>query len=200
MSDAYSGYYQFKKKKKESDPNLALCHSHARRYFWDIKNEYPVVEEILLIWENLFKLEYLARDFDELKVIRNTRSRPIIESIYKWINDHMEYARGESHLLTAMNYCLNHQKELTKFLDIPEIPLTNNEAERTIRQSVLGRKNFYGSRSIDGADVAAIMYTLIESCKKVELDPRGYLLATLRNACAGDPTETPFEMAKRQRQ
>lgn len=56
--------------------------------------------------------------------------------------------------------------------------------ERTIRQAVMGRKNFYGSRSIDGADVAAIMYTIIESCKKVELDPRDYLSITLKSAAA----------------
>jgi transposase len=65
---------------------------------------------------------------------------------------------------------------------------------------VLGRKNFYGSRSIDGADLAAIIYTLIESCKKVELDPREYLLTTIKLAAAGLGTETPYEMAKRQRQ
>ncbi len=64
------------------------------------------------------------------------------------------------------------ERRCTLFLEIPEVPLTNNEAERTIRQAVMGRKNFYGSRSIDGADVAAVIYTIIESCKKVELDPR----------------------------
>ncbi len=64
----------------------------------------------------------------------------------------------------------------------------------------MGRKNFHGSRSIDGADVSAIMYTIIESCKKVELDPRDYLSITLKNAAAGKSTETPFEMASRLRQ
>jgi hypothetical protein len=38
----------------------------------------------------------------------------------------------------------------------------------------MGRKNFYGSRSINGADVAATLYTIIESCKRVELDPRSF--------------------------
>ena len=90
--------------------------------------------------------------------------------------------------------------ELTLFLEIPEVPLTNNEAERTIRQAVMGRKNFYGSRSIDGADVAAIIYTIIESCKKVEINPRQYLLQTIRLCAEGKSALTPLEFAKSLRQ
>ena len=86
------------------------------------------------------------------------------------------------------------------FLEDAFVPLTNNEAERTIRQAVMGRKNFYGSRSIDGADLAAILYTIIESCKKVEIDPRKYLLETIKLAAEEKLTETPFEYAKSHRQ
>ncbi len=197
MTDGYSGYYQFKKSQTK---NLALCHAHARRYFWDIKEIYPQVQFILALWEELFKIEYLARNFDELREIRNQRSRPIIDKMRAWLFEQWPEARAESELQKAMAYTMNHWTELTKFLVDPIIPLSNNEAERTIRQAVMGRKNFYGSRSIDGADVAAIMYTVIESCKKFELDPREYLLITLKKASAGEPTETPFEMAKRLRQ
>ena len=117
-----------------------------------------------------------------------------------WLMERLPESRSESPLREAIQYCLRHWKELTKFLDDPIIPLTNNEAERTIRQAVMGRKNFYGSRSIDGADVAAVMYTIIETCKKLELDPRDYLLVTLKRASAGEPTETPYEMALKLRQ
>jgi transposase len=197
MSDAYAGYYQFRKQQKQK---LVLCHAHARRKFWDIKETSPVSKEILDLWEELFKLEYTARNFNELREIRNEKSRKIIAQMKDWLWLKLPEARGESELKKAINYSLKHWVELTKFLDDPIIPLTNNEAERSIRQAVLGRKNFYGSRSIDGADLAAIIYTLIESCKKVELDPREYLLTTIKLAAAGLGTETPYEMAKRQRQ
>lgn len=197
MSDGYAGYYQFKKSQTQ---DLALCHAHARRNFWDIKDDNPIANEIIDMWDELFKFERLARNFDELKEIRNTRSRPLIEKMKKWLMDQFPESRPESYLRNAIQYCFNHWPELTKFLDNPIIPLSNNEAERTIRHAVMGRKNFYGSRSIDGADLTAIMYTIIESCKKVELDPRDYFLITLRTAAGGEPTETPFEMAKRQRQ
>jgi hypothetical protein len=48
----------------------------------------------------------------------------------------------------AIKYSLKRWKELTLFLKHPEVPLTNNEAERTIRHAVMGRKNFYGSSSM----------------------------------------------------
>jgi transposase len=197
MSDAYAGYYQFR---DDKDKRLALCHAHARRNFWDIKDTNPKAQEILDLWEELFKLERLARDFVELKSIRDNQSRLIILKMHQWLMTEVHQARSESQMLKAIQYCINHWKELTKFLDDPIIPLTNNEAERTIRQAVMGRKNFYGSRSIDGADLAATMYTIIESCKKVELDPREYLLKTIKNSASGLEAETPFEMAKRLRQ
>jgi hypothetical protein len=55
------------------------------------------------------------------------------------------------------------------------LPLTNNDPERALRHVVLGRKNFAGSKTINGADVAATLYTVIESCKKADLQPRSYL-------------------------
>jgi transposase len=197
MSDAYSGYYQFKKSQTQ---DLALCHAHARRNFWDIKDDNPIANEIIDLWEELFKIERVARDFDELRSLRESKSKPIIEKMKKWLDEQLLESRPESHFRKAIQYSLNHWKELTKFLENPIIPLTNNEAERTIRHAVMGRKNFYGSRSIDGADLCALMYTIIESCKKIELDPRDYFLITIKKAAAGEPTETPFEMAKRQRQ
>jgi transposase len=197
MSDAYAGYYQFK---DDKDKRLALCQAHARRNFWDIKDTNPKAQEMLDLWEELFKLEHLARDFEDLRKIRDKQSRPIIEKMKQWLFKELPEARSESAMRKAIQYYLNHWTELTKFLDDPVIPLTNNEAERTIRQAVMGRKNFYGSRSIDGADLAATIYTIIESCKKVELDPRDYLLITLRNSAQGLEPETPFAMAKRLRQ
>jgi transposase len=197
ITDGYSGYYQFK---TSLTKNLALCHAHARRYFWDIQEGNPDVKEILDLYEDLFKLEHLARNFEELKLIRNEKSRLIIDKMKKWLAEKFKESREESPLRKAIQYSQNHWNELIKFLEDPLIPLSNNEAERTIRHAVMGRKNFYGSRSIDGADVAATMYTIIETCKKFELDPREYLLATLKLASEGKPTETPLETACRLRQ
>lgn len=202
MTDGYSGYYQFRKdnKKNINQNKLGLCHAHARRYFFEIKENYPEVEYILEKYRELFKIEKLAKDFSELLKLRKTKSQIIINEMKVWLLENLIMARNETKFKSAIEYSLNHWTELTVFLEDVFIPLTNNEAERTIRQAVMGRKNFYGSRSIDGADLAAILYTLIESCKKVEIDPRKYLLDTIKLAAAEKPTQTPFEYAKLYRQ
>lgn len=202
MSDGYSGYTQFRENQKKNVNNniLALCHAHARRYFFEIKEDYPIVEEYLHLYGKLFDIEHRARDFNELSELRDKDSRKIIEEMRAWLIKIFPDSRAESKLRQAIEYSSKNWKELTLFLEDPEIPLTNNEAERTIRQAVMGRKNFYGSRSIDGADVAATLYSIIESCKKVEIDPRNYLQQTIRDCAAKKNPLTPLEFVQTLRQ
>jgi hypothetical protein len=58
----------------------------------------------------------------------------------------------------------------------------NNRTERALRDPVLGRKNHYGSRSVRGTQVAAIFYTLIETCILCGVDPEEYMRYTARAA------------------
>lgn len=193
--DGYSGYKsQFKKSKKI---NLAFCWAHARRKFTDIEKNYPrQTKEILDLMGELFHIEKTAKDFEELKTKRLEESKLIIDQIQSWLLDNKMKARGESELRKAINYSMNHWDGLTKFLNDVRIPLTNNEVERTIRHSVMGRKNFYGSRSINGADVASTLYTIIESCKKVELEPKAYILMAVKKKIIGQDPLTPLEYAR----
>ena len=69
-------------------------------------------------------------------------------------------------------------------------PLDNNAAERALRGLVVGRKNHYGSHSKQGAQVAAILYTLFESAKLAGVDPHAYVLETARRAIATPRTVT----------
>ena len=69
-----------------------------------------------------------------------------------------------------------------------ELPLCMGLMERL--------QNFYGSRTINGADVAATFYTIIESCKKVELDPKSYISMALNEKLSGRQAPTPFQYAK----
>ncbi len=74
--------------------------------------------------------------------------------------------------------------------------MTNNEAERTIRHSVMGRKNFHGSRTQRGSETAITLYIIVESCKKVELDPKDYVLMTVENSLDKIPVKTPLEYTR----
>ena len=96
----------------------------------------------------------------------------------------------------AINYTMNHWAGLTLFLTDNRVPLTNNDAERTLRHGVVGRKNFYGSKTINGADVAATLYTIIQSCQKIELEPTSYIRYAVNTKIQGNPPLTTREYAR----
>ena len=60
------------------------------------------------------------------------------------------------------------------------MPLTNNLAERELRTVVLGRKNHYGSKSRRGTEVAAILYSLLETAQLIGVEPKAYLREATR--------------------
>jgi transposase len=193
LTDGYTGYNRLEK------INIALAHcwAHARRKFIEIEENYPQdTEKVLNKMGELFAVEREAKNFEELEKLRLEKSKPIIDSIRNLLLELLQDARGESGLKKAINYTLKYWPGLTIFLKDVRVPLTNNEAERTIRHAVMGRKNSYGSRTINGADTSATLYTIIESCKKVEIDPREYIRMTVRLSAQGKEVPTPMEHAR----
>lgn len=86
-------------------------------------------------------------------------------------------------------------KGLLRFLDDPRVPLDNNATERALRGPVVGRKNHYGSKSKRGTEVAALLYSLVESCSLNGVDPKRYLRDTTRALLRGDDPQLPHEYA-----
>lgn len=194
LTDGYTGYNRMGKM-----PNIRLanCWAHVRRKFTDIEENYPQeTEEILGLIAKLFKVEHKAKSIEELARLREEESSKIIQEIKTWLLDPRDSARKGSHLLKAIEYPLKYWNGLTLFLADTRVPLTNNEAERTIRHAVMGRKNFYGSRTHNGADTAATLYTIIESCKKVELEPRTYIEMAVTLSAQKKSVPTPLEYAR----
>jgi transposase len=77
-----------------------------------------------------------------------------------------------------------------RFLENPRIPLDNNGTEWAIRGPVVGRKNFYGSRSRRGTEVAATFYTIFETAKTLQIEPAAYLRAVVSTALASPGSVT----------
>ena len=75
----------------------------------------------------------------------------------------------------------------------------NGGRSRALRHAVLGRKNFNGSKTINGADVAATLYSVIESCKKVQLDPVDYMKYVICENDSGRDPLTPMNRARQLR-
>jgi hypothetical protein len=173
LSDGFSGYDRFKKL-----PYIIVgnCWAHARREFYDIRENYPSeVMTALDLIDELFEIERRAKTWDELKCLREKESPAVLQKLHAWFLEIRPKHFPQSGFVKAIDYCLGRWKELTAFTTTLELPLTNNDPERALRHVVLGRKNFGGSKTINGADVAATLYTIIESCKKANLQPKVYL-------------------------
>lgn len=197
LTDKYSGYLQFRDDPKRE---WGLCWAHARREFLALKESYPEeVSKVVAAMDDLFDLERVARTWSELKAIRQSQSKKKCEEIKGLLERVQSDFFDQDDFCKAARYVLSAWKEFTAFIDDVRLPLSNNDAERALRHAVLGRKNFNGSKTINGADTAAILYSVIESCKKVELDPVHYLKYVITENQNDREPLTPLAYAKGKR-
>lgn len=192
LTDGFSGYNRIKN--GGGSVRVGHCWSHARREFFERLDTYPTqAREALEFIDALFAIEARAKTFDELKRLRQTESRDRLREFHAWmLKTRGQFLEGTA-LNQAISYCLKFWKELTLFTDDLSLPLSNNDAERALRHIVMGRKNFGGSQSINGADTAASLYTVIESCKRVGLQPAQYLKYLIEARHFRDEVMTPYE-------
>jgi transposase len=178
---------------------LAHCWAHARREFVEIEKSFPTAcGEIIGLIAELYAIERrcpVGPTGDALRTeLRGTESRQVIERIVAWFYQTVPTCLPESALHKALGYLVHMWKGLVLFLDNPLIPLDNNGTERAARGPVVGRKNHYGSRSLRGTEVAALLYSLVESAKLNHLEPRLYLRVAVRAGLRHEPVPLPHEV------
>jgi transposase len=192
--DRYSAYKKFVR----LHPTfvLAFCWAHQRRDFLELANDYPDLSAWALVWVDrigeLYRLNAL-RDVqaDDARfdlcdhVLRQAVEKMATERDTE-LND-PSLAQPASKVLQSMQI---HWSGLTVFVDHPEVPMDNNSAERSVRISVVGRKNFYGSGSQWSGQLAATMYSLLMTVKLWGINPRTWLSAYL-HACAANGNQPP---------
>ena len=188
--------------------NLANCWSHTRRQVLKAEGEAPgQVAEFLDMVAELYAIERKAADEPEpgddrpgyrhrideevLRRLRDTESRAVIERIQSWILDQHCIPGGQ--LKKSLEYVAKRWTALNRFLDNPLIPLDTNHVERGYIGMAIGRRNYVGARSIDGAKVAARFYTVFETCKRVGVEPHAYLRYATYALLAGDRPSLPHE-------
>ena len=164
---------------------LAACWAHVLRRFRDAVGDFPEAQFMLAWIQDLYRIDATAKDIAERGRLRATESRAVTEKMKTWMQ-HVTALKTTS-LGGAIRYTLGIWDRLTPFLDHPEIWLDNNPTERGIRGPVIGRRNHFGSKSARGTEVAAILYTLVESAKASGIDPIAYLteVATLAKETPG---------------
>ncbi len=191
--DGFPGYNRIK---KTSGIRIGQCWAHLRREFYERRTSFPKeVPEFLAMIQDLYDIDDRAQDFDQLRKLRSVESKILIEKMYNWMIEIKKRFLPGDGIVEACNYGLKFWPELTLFLKDLSLPLDNNSAERAIRHAVMGRKNFSGSKTIDGADVAATLYTVIETCKKVGLDPREYLKYVITERWYGRDPKSPLKVS-----
>lgn len=177
LADAYTVYQSLAD--EQDGFVVANCWAHVRRKFVECEQNFPAdAATALAMIRQLYAVEREASD-ETRAALRAEKSRKVLDELFAWARELKPKVLPRSGLGEALTYMLNLETGLKRFLDDPRIPLDNNASERALRGLVLGRKNHYGSRSRRGTEVAAILYTLMESAKLAEISPRAYLRAVV---------------------
>lgn len=183
LCDACQSYDWLKKV-----PGVILCRcvAHWRREVEAaLKESRELAEELMLYIQYIYVQEAFAKHDnlkgDELKEFRNTYERPIWNTIYKWCCLKLPELREGSLIQKAVRYFLRRNDELTAYLDIPEMPIDNNDCERNIREMVMGKKAYLFCENEQSCYRAAMMYTFLGACKVTGKDPCKWMTHVLRH-------------------
>lgn len=153
--------------------------AHVRRKFHDLYQAHnsPVASEALQRIGVLYGIEseLRGRPPDERREIRNSRARPLLDSMHEWLQATLSRLSKKSDVASAIGYALGRWPALMRYCDDGRIEIDNNAAERALRAVALGRKDYLFAGSNSGGERAAAMYTLIGSAKLNGLDPEAYL-------------------------
>ena len=112
---------------------------------------------------------------DERRAVRQERSKPLVDAYEKWLREERRKLSSKNPVAKAMDYSLKRWPAFARFLDDGRVCMSNNAAERAVRGVAVGRKNWTFCGSDPGGQRAAAIYTLIETCKLNDVDPRAWL-------------------------
>lgn len=164
----------------------AACWAHARRKVFEALKLNPddrVARQLVERTDALFLIDAEARnagmDHAARHTLRQQRSRPLLDIIKEEMKSAQVTALPASALGKAVSYTLSLWHKLTRFLEHPELELSNNLAENSMRGVALGRKNWIHVGSEQAGPKVAAILSVIESCRRLKLPVRQYLASIL---------------------
>jgi len=181
QTDGYSAYDIFESREGYT---MLSCMAHARRYFEQAKdNDRVRAEYVLTQMQKLYEVERTARErkfsFEQRKQIRIEKSAPILDELETWLKKNITEVLPKSAIGKAIGYSLSRWARLKRYIDDGRYEIDNNPVENSIRPVALGRKNYLFAGSHEAAQRAAIIYSLLGSCKKNEVNPADWLTDVL---------------------
>ena len=153
----------------------SCCNSHARRKLEAAKSNDPVrAAQGLAYYRRLYDIEDRGRELDAAGrlELRQAESLPVLAEFKDWLDVQAADPRvlPKSDIGGAVRYTLNQWKALVLFTIDGRLPIDNNDTERELRRLTIGRKNWLFIGSAAAGEVAAMMYTLIASASRHNLD------------------------------
>jgi len=180
--DGYAAYPSFAKSRDPGAIVLAGCMAHVRRKIYEAKDQSPrVAGWILRQVQHLYAIESKLRETragPHLRAaIRGSQSRMIMNRLYHALvrlkTSHRFLPR--SGMGTAIDYALSQWPTLLVYLDDGRLEIDNNLIENAIRPTAVGKKNWLFIGEAAAGERSAILYTIIENCRRRGIDPHAYL-------------------------
>jgi transposase len=184
QADAFSGFGRLYRPGRDPGAILeAACWAHARRKFFELAElqKAPMAIEAVKRIDALFEIERAINGLAPEKrlAVRRARSATLVAELQAWLAQCRARLSSKSAMANAIGYMTKRWAAFTRFLKDGHICMSNNAAERAIRGIAVGRKNWTFAGSDAGGHRAAAMYTLIETCKLNDVDPRAWLAHVL---------------------
>ena len=160
----------------------ANCLTHARRYFVELDEAFPEwCERVLDDMATIYRNDDETREMDPSArlLYHQEHSRPVMTALLTWIEQQFteRLVEPNSRLGKAFGYVKNHWSGLTRFLEVPGVPLDNNVAERELKPSLRHRKNSLFFKTQAGADIGDVLMSQTRTCVVNGVDPVAYLTA-----------------------
>jgi len=177
QTDGYSAYGAFLKNHPDTAIELAACWAHARRKFHEARNESPFATRMVGEIGNLYQIESELRDQPELdrRAVRQEKSLSVLERIHLQLRDAQVKHLPQSLTRKAIDYTLELWPRLLVYTDHAEVEIDNNLVENAIRPTAIGKKNWLFFGSAEAGQTSAVLYSLLETCRKLGINPEEYL-------------------------
>ena len=199
QTDGYAAYDQI------GGPRMvhAACWAHARRQFFEAVQPNPrdpVATPIVARMDELFSVDADARrkalTTAARHVGRQETARNLLDDIRTKIKAAQSVALPSSALSKACQYALTLWKKLTRFLEYPELELSTNLAENSMRPVALGRKNWLHIGSPQAGPKVAAILSVVESCRRLQVPVRDYFSSDSPRVCRSSDPAPPRDYSR----
>ncbi|MDX9727243.1 MAG: transposase, partial [Bacteroidales bacterium] len=150
-----------------------------RKFDEALQENKKLATEAMLQIQSLYALEREADEMeatpDQRKELRRTKAYPILVTFEKWLYNNYNALLAQSRMAKAISYTYSIFPKLSRYHLDGRYRIDNNLVENAIRPLAIGRKNYLFCGNNDAAIRAAVMYSLLGSCKAAGVNPAEWL-------------------------